>query len=126
MKTILLTGHPQPVPINSIVWLEGEANYTRVHYHDGSFTMVTQSLQWFEYRLSFVRVHRSAIVNPHYIREFKQKKSRAGWVQLFDGRILPVSRNRLEYTADLLRLCDGPRKPVISIEGQSNDLPVNA
>lgn len=66
--------------------------------------MVTQPLQWFERQLNFVRVHRSAIVNPLYVREFKQKKSRAGWVQLVDGMILPVSRSRLEHTATQLKL----------------------
>ncbi|MFD2569143.1 LytR/AlgR family response regulator transcription factor [Spirosoma soli] len=99
MTTINLPGHRYPVLINSVMWLEGEANYTRVHYQDGSFTMVTQPLQWFERQFNFIRVHKSAIVNPTYIREFKQKKSRVGWVQLLNGMVLPVSRSRLEHTA---------------------------
>lgn len=104
MTTIHLPGHRYPVPINSVVWLEGEANYTRVHYQDGSFSLVTQPLQWFETQLNFIRVHKSSIVNPLYIREFRQKKSRAGWIQLTDGMILPVSRSRLEQTATQLSL----------------------
>lgn len=90
--------------IDSIVWLEGEANYTRVHYQDGTFILVTQPLHWFEYHLNFIRVHRSAIVNPTYVLEFEQKKGRSGWVRLVDGTLVPVSRDRLDNTATQLKL----------------------
>ena len=97
--TIQLTGHPQPVLINSIVWLEGEASYTRVHYQDKTNSIVTQPLHWFEQHLNFVRVHRSAIVNPLNVQEFVHKKGRSGWVRLINGTVIPVSRVRLELTA---------------------------
>ena len=102
MQSIQLVGHSHPVLINSIVWLEGEANYTRVHYQNGSFSIVTQPLHWFEQHLDFVRVHRSAIVNPDYVQEFVQKRGRSGWVRLLDDRVIPVSRNRLEFAATRL------------------------
>lgn len=104
MLTIDLVGHPHPIPLNSIVWLEGEANYTRVHYQNGTFTLVTQPLHWFEQHLNFIRVHRSAIINPVYIQEFGQKKGRKGWVRLSDNRIVSVSRDRLEKTTFQLTL----------------------
>lgn len=106
MDTIHLIGHPDPVLINSIIWLEGEANYTRVHYLNGTFAIVTQPLQWFEQHLNFVRVHRSAIINPVHVQEFTQKKGRAGWVRLIDDIIIPVSRNRLERTANQLMVAN--------------------
>jgi len=102
MKTIHLIGHPHPVRIDSIVWLEGEANYTRVHYQDGTFSIVTQPLLWFEHNLSFIRVHRSAIINPTYVLEFELKSGRSGWVRLVADRVIPVSRNRLKHTATVL------------------------
>lgn len=114
MKTIQLTGHPHPVLINSIVWLEGEANYTRVHYQDGSFSLVTQPLQWFEHHLHFIRVHRSAIINPMYVHTFEHKSGRSGWIRLLDDRVIPVSRNRLKQTSTML---DGlPKSPLTSIQ----------
>lgn len=103
MATIQLPGLRHPTLIQSIVWLEGEANYTKVHCQNGRFEMITQPLLWFERQLDFIRVHRSAIVNPAYISAFGQKKSRAGWVRLTNGLILPVSRSRLTYTATLLQ-----------------------
>ncbi|WP_460970053.1 LytR/AlgR family response regulator transcription factor [Spirosoma migulaei] len=102
MESIQLIGHPAPVLISSIVWLEGEANYTRVHYQNGGFSIVTQPLQWFEQHLDFVRIHRSAIINPIYVQEFVQKRGRSGWVRLQDNRVIAVSRNRLEYAASRL------------------------
>jgi len=99
MKTIQLIGHPDPVPISSIVWLEGEASYTRVHYQNGTYAIVTQPLQWFEQHLDLVRVHRSAIINPIYVQEFTQKRGRSGWIRLPGDLIIPVSRTRLELVA---------------------------
>ncbi|QMW04003.1 LytR/AlgR family response regulator transcription factor [Spirosoma foliorum] len=98
MNTIQLVGHPQPVAINSIVWLEGEANYTRVHYQDGKSVIVTQSLHWFEQNIDFIRIHRSAVINPMFVQEFGQKRGRSGWVRMTDDRVIPVSRTRLELT----------------------------
>ncbi|UHG90356.1 LytTR family DNA-binding domain-containing protein [Spirosoma oryzicola] len=104
MNTIQLIGHPDPVDVDSIVWLKGEANYTRIHCQKGTFILVTQPLHWFEQHLNFIRVHRSAIVNPVYVREFMRKKSRSGWVRLFDDTVVTVSRDRLETTALQLML----------------------
>ncbi|MCK8490972.1 LytTR family transcriptional regulator [Spirosoma sp. RP8] len=104
MNTIQLIGHPDPVDVDSIVWLKGEANYTRIHCLKGTFILVTQPLHWFEQHLNFIRVHRSAIVNPVYVREFMRKKSRSGWVRLFDDTVVTVSRDRLETTALQLML----------------------
>ncbi|MBC3787704.1 LytR/AlgR family response regulator transcription factor [Spirosoma utsteinense] len=103
MLTINLPGQRQPVSVQSIVWLKGEANYTWVHQLDGHSLIVSQPLGWFEDKLNFIRVHRSAIVNPIYVQEFKQKRGRTGWIQLSDGTLLSVARNRLEYTANQLK-----------------------
>lgn len=104
MDTIQLVGYSHQVLISSIVWLESDANYTRVHFQNGTITTITQPLHWFEQNLNFVRIHRSAIINPAYAREFVQKKGRSGWVRLLDDTVIPVSRDRLPYTAAQLAL----------------------
>ncbi|RZM21416.1 MAG: LytTR family transcriptional regulator [Pedobacter sp.] len=111
MKTIQLVGHSPTVSVQSIMWLEGDANYTRVHFQDGSIKLITQSLHWFEKNLDFVRVHRSAIINPTYVQEFSQKKGRSGSIRLADNTLIPVSRDRLEYTASQLSLTNEHRSP---------------
>ncbi|GAB3756441.1 LytTR family DNA-binding domain-containing protein [Spirosoma pomorum] len=99
MASIQLTGYPTPVPVDSILWLEGEANYTRVHFVNSPAVIVTQPLQWFEQFPELVRVHRSAIVNPAYIREFVQKRGRSGLIRLVDDREIPIARTRLDLIA---------------------------
>ena len=96
MENIQLTGYPKPVPIESIGWLKGDGNYTWLYFQNGTFTIVAQPLHWFEHHLNFVRVHRSAIVNPSYVREFGQKRGRSGWVRLLNNRVIVVSRARLD------------------------------
>ena len=100
--SIQLVGYKDPILVNSIVWLEGEASYTRIHYQNGSFSIVTLPLNWFDQHLNFIRIHRSAIINPIFVHEFVQKKGRSGWVRLHDDKVIPVSRNRLEFTANRL------------------------
>ena len=104
MDCIQLVGHPEPVRIDSIVWLQGDANYTRLHQQDNAVLLVTQPLFWFEQHLNFIRVHRSAIINPMYVQEFVYKKGRSGHVRLSGDITIPVSRARLELTAIQLRL----------------------
>lgn len=109
MLAIKLKGYKDSMPVDSISWLQAEASYTRVHYQDGTFTLISQPLRWFEQHLDFVRVHRSAIVNPLFVQEFVQKKSRAGWIRLTDGTIVSVSRGRLENTVvQLSRVVNQP------------------
>lgn len=104
MDSIQVTGHPDPILINSIVWLEGEANYTRIHRLDNTSSMVTQSLYWFEQYVNFIRVHRSAIINPVYVVEFGHKKGRSGWVRLINDKVVMISRAYLELTIKRLVL----------------------
>lgn len=104
VDSIQVTGHPDPILISSIVWLEGEANYTRIHRLNDTSPMVTQSLYWFEQYVNFIRVHRSAIINPLYVLEFGHKKGRSGWVRLVNDKIVTISRAHLESTVERLML----------------------
>ena len=102
MKTILLPGYADPISIGSIVWLEGDGNYTRIHYQDGTSALVTQPLVWFEHYLDFIRIHRSAIVNQAYIQAFERIDSRSATVRLLNNKELSVARNRLKHTSAML------------------------
>ncbi len=115
MNYIQLIGHPHAVLIDSIIWLEGEASYTRVHFQSGANTIVTQPLSWFEQNLDFIRVHRSAIVNPSYVDEFVQKKGRSGWIRLVNNTVIPVSRDRLGYTAAQLTIASQDQIPTAQV-----------
>jgi two-component system, LytTR family, response regulator len=83
------------LPVSEIRWVCAEENYVRIctarETHLLRDTMVN-----FETKLdpnTFMRVHRSAIVNLQYVREFRNDSSEGdSHVVMSDGRKLPVSR----------------------------------
>ncbi|SFF36315.1 LytTR family DNA-binding domain-containing protein [Spirosoma endophyticum] len=99
METLKLPGYPDPIPIESILWLEGQAGYTRVHRKEKKALMVTQPLHTFEHYAGLVRIHRSTIINVRHAQKFEHQKGRSGWVELANRKLLPVSRAYLPVAA---------------------------
>jgi two-component system, LytTR family, response regulator len=83
------------LPVSEIRWVGAEENYVRIctaketHLLRGTMTN-------FETKLDptvFMRVHRSAIVNIQYVREFRNDSAEGdSHVLMVDGQKLPVSR----------------------------------
>jgi len=74
-----------------ITRLQANGNFTDVHLADGSSKMICKFLKHFDELLDqpFVRVHRSFIVNTHYIKSYS--KSNGGFITLLDGSEVEVS-----------------------------------
>ncbi|GAB3332073.1 hypothetical protein GCM10027299_38270 [Larkinella ripae] len=86
-----------------IKYLKGFSNYSWLYYCDGRKLLVAKSLCYFEERLpGFFRVHKTALVNPHYIMDFKAPPGHkmSGSIRLKDGETLPVSRRRWNQIID--------------------------
>jgi two-component system, LytTR family, response regulator len=79
------------VKMNEIVRLKGNGNFTDVYLADGSKKMVCRFLKHFAEMLAhpFVRVHKSHIVNIHYVQSYH--KGAGGYVNLNDGSEVEVS-----------------------------------
>ncbi|GAB4033831.1 LytTR family transcriptional regulator DNA-binding domain-containing protein [Spirosoma jeollabukense] len=101
MTHIQLPGCESPILIDSILWMKGEANYTRIHHVDGHVSLVTKSLNYFTSFAGLVRVHRSAIVNSLYVHRLAYTKGRWGWVYLVNGKVVAVSRTYLPLLISL-------------------------
>ncbi|MBD2757689.1 LytTR family DNA-binding domain-containing protein [Spirosoma validum] len=101
MDTINLPGFSRPVLLNDILWLKGEATYTRIYYKDGSYAMVTKPLNYFGQYASFIRVHRSDIVNSMYIHGIVKDKGRSMKLQLSTGDLIGVSRVYHQLISDM-------------------------
>ncbi|WP_435356650.1 LytR/AlgR family response regulator transcription factor [Emticicia sp. SJ17W-69] len=73
--------------------LEAQINYTNIYFADGSKEISPYTLKKFEQQLasnpSFIRIHRSFLVNKNFIREIKHLN-----VVLISGAILPLARRR--------------------------------
>lgn len=92
------------VTIDEIIRLEGSGNYTNFFLKDGTRMLVSRTLKEYEELLdgqSFVRVHKSCIVNLGYVRRFYVKKE--GELELTDGQQVKISRRRAQTFIDRIR-----------------------
>jgi two-component system, LytTR family, response regulator len=81
--------------VDDIRWIEAQENYVRICTGKDSH-LLRETLGSLESRLdpnSFLRVHRSAIVNLHYVKEVKNESDGDATVVLKSGEKVPMSRS---------------------------------
>jgi two-component system LytT family response regulator len=89
---------------SDIMYLEGEGNYTKIYFSDGSLYIDTRSLGVYEDILDpkkFFRVHKSHIVNVLCVKEFLNDEG--SFVIMKNGTRLVISRLRLAGFLELFR-----------------------
>jgi len=87
----------QMIPIETIVSCESDDNYTSIRLKNGKKLLVTRSLKDIEEILeqhSFIRVHRSWLVNLNEIEKYM--KGEGGDLVMSDGISIDVARNKKE------------------------------
>ncbi len=90
------------VPMQNILWLESDNNYTTLHLAEGQAIVTSRSIGDFEEMLleyDFYRIHQSAIINLQHLQEYV--RGDGGSVILTNGKEIEVSRRR---KADLMAL----------------------
>jgi DNA-binding LytR/AlgR family response regulator len=95
-NTLLILNHKssQKVLINTVVFLEGNINYTIVHLESGKQKVVARSLKFFEAFLEthgFVRTHRSYMINPIHIKSLNHEQYK---VVMNTGQEAMISRRK--------------------------------
>lgn len=98
------------VSVDEIVRLEGCGNYTNFFLKDGTKMLVSRTLKEYETLLdgqTFVRVHKSCIVNLSFVRKFYVKKE--GELELTDGQQVKISRRRAQMFMDRMQ----DRQPLV-------------
>ncbi|GAB2546155.1 LytTR family DNA-binding domain-containing protein [Spirosoma aerophilum] len=89
----------------SIVWLEGDGNYSRIHLADGRYESLPYTLKILEEKLpAFVRIHKSSLVNPIYIQEIRNWGQKSYYLKLTSGQVLVVSSKRVSELEKNLNL----------------------
>jgi two-component system LytT family response regulator len=92
------------LPVEEIRWVGAEENYLRI-CTEREAHLLRETMARFEERLDpmvFLRVHRSAIVNLHYVKEIRTDSQEGdATVIMRDGQRIPVSRG---YRARITRL----------------------
>jgi two-component system LytT family response regulator len=87
-----------------IDWIESAGNYVKIHAGKEGH-MVRETMADFEQRLdaqTFIRVHRSTIVNISRIKEIRSMASGNQELVLRDGQILAMSRTYRQKLTDLI------------------------
>lgn len=89
---------------SDIMYLEGEGNYTRIYFSDGTQYTDTRSLGIYEDILDpkrFFRIHKSHIVNIFCVKEFLNDEG--SFVIMKNGTRIAVSRLRLPGFLELFK-----------------------
>ena len=91
---LVSAGRVDYVPTDTIVRLKGAGDYVEVHHADGRTALYNGSLAGLETDLpeTFLRVHRSYIVNTAFVDALERDASGVGRLLLGDGSAVPVSR----------------------------------
>jgi len=88
------------VKVNDIVRCEGERNYSKVFFKDGTSTLISRTLLDFDNLLvahGFFRIHRSHLISLKNVNRYL--KTDGGLVEMMDKTQLPVSA---KYKDELL------------------------
>ncbi len=94
------------IPIKEIVRLEADDDYVKIFTEQGNF-MKKKTLTHFENTLSgdsFVRVHRSHLINITHITRIDPYEKNSHVALLKDGSKIPVSRNGFQVLKSVLNL----------------------
>lgn len=92
------------VNIADVLYCESDNNYTTIHLSNKTKLLASKPILDFERVLTeptFMRVHRSYIVNLNFIKEYQ--KGNGGVVILEDGTSIEVSRRKKEAFLNLLK-----------------------
>jgi two-component system LytT family response regulator len=82
------------VAVDEIEWIEADSCYSCLHVGQKRY-MLRETIKQLVATLdpnSFIRVHRSAIVNINYVREILREGQHEGWVILSSGQRLKMSK----------------------------------
>jgi DNA-binding LytR/AlgR family response regulator len=95
-NSLLIINHKtsKKILVNDVVLLKGDVNYTIFHLQCGTEKLVPHSIKFFEPFLEthgFLRVHRSFMVNPNYVKEYNQEHE---ILMMTNGQEANISRRR--------------------------------
>ena len=91
------------VKVNDIVRCEGERNYSRIYFKNGTSTLISRTLLDFDnllVRHGFFRIHRSHLISLKNVNRYL--KTDGGMVEMMDKTQLPVSPKFKEELLDRL------------------------
>ncbi|OFY92642.1 MAG: DNA-binding response regulator [Bacteroidetes bacterium RIFCSPLOWO2_12_FULL_31_6] len=92
------------IPLNEVIYIESEDDYVMIYTANGKYLQY-QTMSYYEEHLTtsiFIRIHRSTIVNIHFIAKIEKFGKETYQVVLKDGIGLKVSRSRYQELKEML------------------------
>ena len=91
---LVSAGHVEYVATDTITQLKGAGDYVEVHFNNGKSALYNGGLSQLESDLppTFLRVHRSHIVNTAFVSALERDASGIGRLMMSNGTEAPVSR----------------------------------
>lgn len=92
------------IPLNEVIYIESEDDYVMIYTGKGKHLQY-QNMSYYEEHLDasiFIRIHRSTIVNIHFIAKIEKFGKETYQVVLKDGTSLKVSRSRYQELKETL------------------------
>ena len=89
------------LPVESIIRIQAMSNYSRIYLSNNRTITVAKVLDWFQKKnclQTFVRTHRTHLVNKNFIQQIKTTGNAGSFVFLFNGDKISVSRRRKKMT----------------------------
>jgi two-component system, LytTR family, response regulator len=83
------------IPAHQIIRIQAISNYSKLYFSNGKSLVVAKVLRWFEEQtglFSFIRIHRSHLLNIHYIKSYSSGK--ISLLCLQNGEIFPVAKRK--------------------------------
>ncbi|MCB1609527.1 MAG: LytTR family transcriptional regulator [Xanthomonadales bacterium] len=99
------TGKMRQIAVEQIVRIQGAGDYAELHLDDGSRLLHSATLNELDAELppSFLRVHRSHLVNTRFIERLERHDGGTGLLYLKQGDPVPVSRRVMPGVRRALR-----------------------
>ena len=85
--------------LEDIIYLESQANYTIFYLKNGKSIINSRTMGIFENVFeheSFFRVHRSFIINLHYVNQVNIIKHTTGTIEMTNGKQIILSRRKIK------------------------------
>ncbi|HEX5654766.1 MAG TPA: LytTR family DNA-binding domain-containing protein [Chitinophagaceae bacterium] len=83
------------IPVQQIIRIQSVSNYSKLILTTGKTIVISKLLRWFEEHpklQSFVRIHRTHLVNIHYIKKYRAGKK--SMLFLNNGETIAVARRK--------------------------------
>ena len=92
------------IPVEQIIYLEAQDDYVKIVTKDGA-SLKQNRMRFFEEHLpdSFVRIHRSYLVNINFVKQIDLISKDSHAVLIKDGKQLPVSKNGYIKLREMIR-----------------------